>query len=67
MAIVSEKCVPLRAKIVKNCKNIPMKKRYITITMMLAVVLASCRFGRGDEKIELTPEQMRLEKISRIK
>ena len=33
---------------------------------MLAVVLASCRFGRGDEKIELTPEQMRLEKISRI-
>ena len=34
--------------------------------MMLAVVLASCRFGRGDEKIELTPEQMRLEKISRI-
>ena len=33
---------------------------------MLAVVLASCRFGRGDEKIELTPEQIRLEKVSRI-
>ena len=33
---------------------------------MLAVVLASCRFGRGDEQKMMTPEQARLEKISTI-
>lgn len=43
-----------------------MKKTYIIPFVMLTAMLVSCRFGRGDDKIELTPEQIRLEQISHL-
>lgn len=42
-----------------------MKKIFIAITMMLALGLASCGLGRKKEP-QKTPEQMRLEEISRM-
>ena len=43
-----------------------MKTKYIAISMMLATVLASCGLGRKEAKIELSPEQIRLQQVSRI-
>jgi len=43
-----------------------MKKAYIATTMMLAVMLASCRFSKTNDTIAITPEQARLETISMV-